>query len=138
GFQTIVNFAGEAINPQRNIPIALISSIILCLLIYLVLQAGFIGALSPKDLTHGWQGLNFSSPFVQLALSLNLNMLVWLLYVDAIVSPSGTGIVYIGSTARMLFGMEKNGYMPKKFGELDPVQGLPRNAMCVSLVLSFI
>ncbi|MFT3742388.1 MAG: APC family permease [Gammaproteobacteria bacterium] len=138
GFQSIVNFAGEAKNPHKTIPIALISSIVICLLIYLVLQASFIGALTPQELSHGWHGLDFSSPFVQLALSFNLNLIALLLYVDSVVSPSGTGIAYMGSTARMLFGMQRNGYMPAAFGQLHPKYAIPRNAMWASLVLGFI
>lgn len=138
GFQSIVNFAGEAKNPHRNIPIALISSILICLFIYLILQAGFIGALNGQELAHGWQGLNFNSPFVQLAISFNLNLIALLLYVDAVVSPSGTGIAYVGSTARMLFGMQRSGYMPGAFGKLHQTYQIPRNAMWVSLILGFI
>ncbi len=138
GFQSIVNFAGEAKNPHRTIPIALISSILICLVIYLILQTGFIGALSPQDLAHGWHGLNFSSPFVQLAISFNLNMVAMLLYVDAVISPSGTGIAYMGSTARMLFGMQRSGYMPKSVGNLHPKYLIPRNAMWVSLIVGFV
>lgn len=138
GFQSIVNFAGEAKNPHRTIPIALVSSILICLVIYLILQTGFIGALTPHDLANGWHGLNFSSPFVQLALSYNLNLIAMLLYVDAVISPSGTGIAYMGSTARMLFGMQKSGYMPKFTGGLHPKYLIPRNAMWVSLILGFL
>lgn len=138
GFQSIVNFAGEAKNPSRTIPIALVASILICLIIYLILQIAFIGALSNHDLINGWQGLNFSSPFVQLALSFSLNIIALLLYVDAVVSPSGTGITYVGSTARMLFGMQRNGYMPSPFGKLHPVYAIPRNAMWVSLILGFL
>ncbi len=138
GFQSIVNFAGEAKNPHRTIPIALISSILICLVIYLILQTGFIGALSPHDLANNWHGLNFSSPFVQLALSFNLSMIAMLLYVDAVISPSGTGIAYMGSTARMLFGMQRSGYMPKQMGNLHPKYSIPRNAMWVSLIGGFI
>lgn len=138
GFQTIVNFAGEAENPHRTIPIALIASILICLFIYLVLQAGFIGSVSTEALANGWHGLNFSSPFVQIAISLNLNMIALLLYIDAVVSPSGTGIAYIGSTARMLFGLQRSGHMPAAFGKLHPKYAIPRNAMWVSLILGFV
>jgi amino acid transporter len=138
GFQSIVNFAGEAKNPHRTIPIALISSILICLVIYLILQTGFIGSLSPQALANGWQGLNFSSPFVQLAVSFNLNMIAMLLYIDAVISPSGTGVAYMGSAARMLFGMQRNGYMPKAFGDLHPKYLIPRNAMWVCLIVGFL
>lgn len=138
GFQSIVNFAGEAKEPHRTIPIALISAILICLGIYLILQTGFIGALTPQDLANGWQGINFSSPFVQLAISLNLNLIALLLYVDAVVSPSGTGIAYMGATSRMLFGMQRNGYMPKFVGDLHPRYLIPRNAMWICLFVGFL
>ncbi len=138
GFQSIVNFAGEAKNPHRNIPIALVSSILICLIIYLILQAGFIGALNGQELMHGWHGLNFNSPFVQLAVSFNLNLIALLLYIDAVISPSGTGITYMGSTARMLFGMQRSGYMPGAVGKLHPTYAIPRNAMWISLILGFV
>ncbi len=138
GFQSIVNFAGEAKDPHRTIPVALISSILICLGIYLILQTGFIGALTPRDLANGWQGINFSSPFVQLALSLNLNLIALLLYVDAVVSPSGTGIAYMGATARMLFGMQRNGHMPQFVGDLHSRYLIPRNAMWVCLFVGFL
>ena len=50
----------------------------------------------------------------------------------------GTGITYMGSTARMLFGMQRNGYMPGVFGKLHPQYAIPRNAMWVSLILGFV
>lgn len=139
GFQSIVNFAGEAKNPRKNIPIALVGSIVSCLILYLILQVSFIGALSPMNLQHtGWQGLDFSSPFIQLALVLNLHFAAILLYINSVVSPSGTGIVYMGSCARMLFGMQRNGYMPKSFGVLHPVYGVPRNAVMASFLLGIL
>jgi len=138
GFQSIVNFAGEAKNPNRVIPIALISSILIALLIYSILQTSFIGSLTAKDLVHGWNGLNFSSPFVQLAIGFNLNLIALLLYIDAVISPSGTGIAYTGASARMLFGMQRSGYMPKMFGQLHPKYAIPRNSMWVTLILGLI
>jgi len=58
---------------------------------------------SPPSICHeGWSALEYSSPFAQLALALNLNWLALLLYADAFVSPSGTGTTYTATTARMI------------------------------------
>jgi len=43
--------------------------------VYLLLQVAFIGAVAPEHLQEGWAGLEYSSPFAQLALALNLNWL---------------------------------------------------------------
>src|SRR5260370_28683189 len=109
GLQSPVNLAGEARNPGRGVPFAIFGSIALSTVVYLLLQVAFIGAVSPDHLHEGWAGLEYSSPFAQLALALNLNWLAIMLYADAFVSPSGTGTTYTATTARMIYAMERNG-----------------------------
>jgi amino acid transporter len=138
GFQSPINMAGEAINPGRNVPLGVIGSILLAAIIYILLQIAFIGALSPSDLINGWHGINFSSPFAQLALALGLNWLVFLLYADAFVSPSGTGATYMATTTRMIYGMERNGTMPKIFGRVHPLYHIPRPAMWFNLAVAYV
>ena len=138
GFQQPLNFAGEARNPGRSIPLAIFGTIILGGILYFMLQLAFLGGVDPAALKNGWVGLELGSPFAQLALMLNLNWLAILLYADAFVSPGGAGITYTGSTARMLYALERNGNLPRVFGELDPVYGVPRKAMTINLMISFV
>jgi amino acid transporter len=139
GFQSPVNLAGEARNPARSIPFAVLGSILIATVIYVILQLAYLGAVPPDLLAKaGWHGIEFSSPFAQLALILNLHWLAMLLYADAFVSPSGTGITYTASTARMIYGMQRNGTLPKVLGRLNAVYGIPRPAMWLNLVVSFL
>jgi amino acid transporter len=139
GFQSPVNLAGEARNPGRSIPLAIFGSIGLATIVYLLLQTAYLGSVPPDLLAKaGWHGIDFRSPFAELALLVNLNWLAMLLYADAFISPSGTGITYTATTARMLFGMEKNGTMPKMFGTVHPVYGVPRAAMWFNLAIAFV
>ena len=139
GFQSPVNLAGEARNPGRSIPLAIFGSIGLATIVYLLLQTAYLGSVPPDLLAKaGWHGIDFRSPFAELALLVNLNWLAMLLYADAFISPSGTGITYTATTARMLFGMEKNGTMPKVFGKVHPVYGVPRAAMWFNLAIAFV
>ncbi|MGB9329723.1 MAG: APC family permease [Steroidobacteraceae bacterium] len=139
GFQSPVNLAGEARNPARSIPFAVLGSILIATVIYVILQLAYLGAVPPELLARaGWHGIEFSSPFAQLALILNLHWLAMLLYADAFVSPSGTGITYTASTARMIYGMQRNGTLPKVLGKLNPVYGIPRPAMWLNLIVSFL
>jgi len=139
GFQSPVNLAGEARNPGRSIPFAIIGAILIATVVYVLLQIAFLGAVPPDLLAKaGWHGINFSSPFAELAVILNLNWLAILLYADAFVSPSGTGMTYTASTARMIYGMERNGTLPKILGRIDPKWGVPRPAMWLNLVVSFL
>jgi amino acid transporter len=138
GFQSPVNLAGEARHPGRSVPFAIFGSIALASVVYLMLQVAFLGAVAPEHLHEGWAGLEYSSPFAQLALALNLNWLALLLYADAFVSPSGTGSAYTATTARMIYAMEVSGTIPEIFGRVHPRYGIPRPAMWFNLAVSFI
>jgi amino acid transporter len=113
-----VNLAGEARNPGRSIPFAVVGSIALATVVYVILQVAYLGAV-PHDMLAkaGWHGIDFSSPFAELAIIVNLHWLAMLLYADAFISPSGTGMTYTATTARMIYGMERNGTLPKIFGQ---------------------
>ena len=139
GFQSPVNLAGEARNPGRSIPFAILGSIALATVIYVILQVAYLGAVPPAMLAKaGWHGIDFRSPFAELAIIVNLNWLAILLYADAFVSPSGTGITYTATTARMLVGMQRNGTLPRVFGRIHPRWGIPRPAMWLDLAVAYL
>ena len=138
GFQSPVNMAGEAHDPGRSLPFAILGAIGLATVVYILLQVAYLGSVPPEMLAKaGWHGIDFSSPFAQLALIVNLQWLAMLLYADAFVSPSGTGMTYTATTARMLYGMQKNGTMPAAFGRIHPKFGVPRAAMWFDLAVAF-
>ncbi|MDA0911770.1 MAG: APC family permease [Proteobacteria bacterium] len=138
GFQTAVSFTAELKNPKRNVPIALISSVLIVLGIYLLLQIAFIGALPPHMLDNGWAGLNFESPLAQLTGLIGLNALAVVLYADAFISPSGTGIIYTGASTRMINEMGKHGQVPKVFGKINEQIGMSRICLIFTFVCSLI
>jgi amino acid transporter len=122
GFKHGVELAGEAKRSRLAIPLAIVGSVVCCLLLYLLLQIAFIGAVDANHLSQGWAKLSFTGdmgPFVGIAAMLGLAWLVKLLYVDAVVSPLGAGLIYVTSTARIIYAMSKNGYLPKKLVSLN-------------------
>jgi amino acid transporter len=112
GFRQAVELAGESSNPKRTLPIAIIGSVTIGLVIYVGLQVAFIGALRPSDIANGWANVTFKGafgPFAGLASLVGMGWLAVLLYVDAFVSPSGTGIIYFATTARVLYATGREG-----------------------------
>ncbi|VVC77005.1 Aspartate-proton symporter [Aquicella siphonis] len=137
GFKHGVELAGETKNLAVAIPLAIVGSVIGCLILYLGLQVAFIGALSPNMLVNGWQHLSFAGdvgPFAGLAAGLGLAWLVKLLYIDAAVSPGGAGLIYVTSTARILYAMSQIGYLPRWLQILNK-QNFPVTAILVNFVL---
>jgi amino acid transporter len=127
GFRQAIELAGESADPHRNLPFAIVGSILLCLLLYLGLQLAFIGALQPDNLAHGWEAVKFhgiSGPFAGLAAILGLPWLAAALYADAAISPGGTGIIYNTTAARVIYATADSGLMPRWFATLSPA-GVP-------------
>ncbi len=138
GFRQAVDFSGESKNPQRDVPIALFLSIIVGILIYVLLEVVFVVGVNPANLAHGWGHVSFNAPFAELAASLNLGWLAMLLYADAVISPAGTGNVYIASTSRVLYALTKNGYFPPILAKINPKTGIPNISLFVAFVLGLI
>jgi amino acid transporter len=135
GFEQAIQFGGESRNPQRNIPFAVVGAMVIGAIVYILLDLAFVGALNPHDAAHGWANLSFKNhfgPFAALASALSLGWLAVLLYIDAFLSPAGTGLIYAGSSARVSYAMGRHGYIPSAFGRLDK-RGVP----WVSIVFAF-
>lgn len=108
GFRTAIDLGGESANPGRNIPVAVIGSVLLSAVVYILLQVAFLLALRPQDLANGWMHLTFTGvagPFAGLAATLGIGWLATLLYIDAYISPGGTGLMFITAGARILFAV---------------------------------
>ena len=130
GFQLCASFASEIKNPGRNLPLGMVISIILCFFIYVLLQTSFIGALDTVQIaTQGWHQLNFHSPFAQITAMLGLNFITIILYADACISPSGTGITFVGSGSRVLYSMASERQMPSMLAVLDKKYNFEKRAM---------
>lgn len=139
GFSLVTVFAKELKNPKRNLPLALIGSVLICLVIYLILQVSFIGAMNPQTVAaQGWHGLNFESPLADLAVLLGINWVAIVLFADAAISPSGTGVLYVGSGTRMLNGMADDQQMPKIFSKINAEFFISRTSLGFTLVLSML
>ena len=137
GFKHGVELAGEAKNTAIAIPLAIVGSVVCCLLLYVGLQVAFIGALHPSALVNGWQHVAFSGdvgPFAGLAAGLGIAWLLKLLYIDAAVSPSGAGLIYVTSTARILYAMSQIGYVPRFLSRLNK-QNFPVAAIALNFVV---
>jgi amino acid transporter len=123
GFDSAIQMAGEARNPRRDIVRAVIYSTVIGIIVYTLLQLAFIGALPGTDLAHGWANVVFQhtihGPYAGIAAGVGLTWLVYLLYIDAFISPSGTGLVYTGTHARLLYGMAREHYLPSAFASLS-------------------
>lgn len=140
GFEQAAQMGGEARNPQRDMPRALIGAVALGVIIYLALEVAFIGALDPANLVGGWAnpiGKGDFGPYVTIAGALGLTWLSILLYVDAFISPAGTGLVYVATSARLSYALSQSGFAPRGLSKISS-RGIPWVATGVAFVVGII
>ncbi|MEQ4576926.1 MAG: APC family permease [Gammaproteobacteria bacterium] len=138
GLTPIVSVASEVREPQRTIPIALILSVALSTVIYVLLQLAFLGGIPADHLADGWSGIDrtFSLPYRDIALALGMGWLAALVVCDAVVSPSGTGNIYMNATPRVVYGWARSGGFLPVLTRIDAKSGIPRPALWLSFALS--
>jgi amino acid transporter len=140
GFEQADQLAGESARPKRDIPRAVIMSVIIGAIIYIALQVIFLGALPSSQIGHSWAHgayTQMTGPFAQLATLLGVGWLAAILYVDAIISPGGTGLIYTTSSSRVSYGLSRNGYFPTVYEATDK-RGVPWFGLVTAFVVGCI
>ncbi|MEU9990998.1 APC family permease [Streptomyces sp. NPDC048045] len=137
GFEQADQLAGESADPKRDIPRAVIGSIVLGIVIYILLQVTFLAALPASQIGSHWATSAFnalSGPFAQVATLIGLGWLATVLYLDAVISPAGTGLIYITGSSRVSYGLSRNGYVPSVF-EVTDRRGVPWAGLVTAFVI---
>ncbi len=139
GFEQAVQLAGEARNPKRDLSRAIITAMAVGGTIYVLLQFVFIGAVEPSHVAAGWAnplGGNASTDqgaWHTLALAVGAGWLAAIIVIDGVVSPSGTGIVYVGTSARLSYALGEEREMPNALASTNK-KGTP----VVSILVAFV
>ena len=136
GFEQAIQLGGESANPKKDLPRATIYSILIGAAIYILLQVVFIAAIPALNIPKEWSALTYpgiSGPWAGLVTLVGLGWLGTILYLDAVVSPIGTGLIYTTATSRYSIGLAKNGYWPKQYGDVNG-RGIPVFGLVTSFV----
>ena len=114
GFDAISTAAQESKNPQRDMPIGILASLIICTILYVIVSAVLTGMVSYKE-------LNVSAP-VALALDKypGLHWLGGWVKLGAIFGMTSVMLVMTIAQARIFFAMARDGLLPTFFGRVHP------------------
>ena len=119
GFDAVSTAAGEAKNPQRDMPIGILGSLAICTVIYIAVSAVLTGMLPYTE-------LNTAKP-VATALEAYPN-LAWLktaVEIGAIAGLSSVILVMLMAQPRIFYTMSRDGLLPKVFGKVHPKHQTP-------------
>jgi amino acid transporter len=140
GFNQATVFAGEAKNPQKTIPFAILGSLLFSGLLYVLVQYVFLVSVPREYLAQGWSNLHFAGdqgPFAGIAALLGLTWLLSLIYADAVISPMGTAFTYASSAPRLFYAIAENNNIFPKLRQLNRF-GVSTIAMLLTFVLTLI
>lgn len=114
GFDAVSTAAGEAKNPQRDMPIGILLSLAICTIIYIIVCAVLTGMLP-------YSQLGTAKP-VATALEAypTLTWLKTLIELGAIAGLSSVILVMLMGQPRIFYSMSRDGLMPKAFGKVHP------------------
>lgn len=135
GFQTPLTFSEEIRSPRTQLPLAIIGGILFTFILYVLLQIVFIGAINPDDLQNGWQAVHFRSPYVNLLLAANLQLMAWVVMTSAAVAPAACGAAFLASSARIIYNVSKQKFIPSYFSILDPKYVTPRRSIILNTLI---
>jgi amino acid transporter len=137
GFEQAVQVGGEARNPQRDLSRAILTAMVIGTIVYLLLEIAFVGALDPASIAHNWSNpiaKGEFGPYATLATVAGAVWLSYILYADAFVSPAGTGLLYLGTSARLAYALGRDKQLPKSLGKLS-IRGVPMWSIALSFVV---
>ena len=114
GFDAVTTAAQETKNPQRDMPIGILASLIVCTILYVITSAVLTGMVSYKE-------LDVAAP-VALALD-KYAPLHWLgvpVKLGAVCGMTSVMLVMTIAQARIFFAMARDGLLPPVFGRVHP------------------
>jgi amino acid transporter len=139
GFEQAVQLAGEARNPKKDLSRAILTAMAIGAVLYSLLQLVMIGALDPKNIVDGWSKPLGTDPsaygaWYTIALAVGAGWLAKALLIDAIISPAGTGVVYVGTQARLSYALGEEREMPSALAQTNK-RGVPVTSILVGAVV---
>jgi basic amino acid/polyamine antiporter, APA family len=113
GFDAVSTAAQEAKNPQKDMPIGIIGSLLICTILYILVSGIATGIMSYKD-------LNVPDPIAVVADHAGLGWMSTLIKLGAIAGLSSVILVMLLGQSRVFYSMSRDGLLPQFVNKVHP------------------
>jgi APA family basic amino acid/polyamine antiporter len=113
GFDAVSTAAQEARNPQKDMPIGIIGSLVICTVLYILVSGIATGVMSYKE-------LNVPDPIAVVADRAGLGWMSTLIKLGAIAGLSSVILVMLLGQSRVFWTMSKDGLLPQAVNKIHP------------------
>ena len=121
GFDAVSTQAGEAINPKKDVPFAIITSLIICTVLYILVSLVLTGMVK-------YDVLDKAAPVASAFSEKGLTWAVFIITIAATAGLTSVMLVMMLGQTRIFLGMAKDGLLPNFFKTLHPVFKTPHKS----------
>jgi len=118
GFDSVSTAAEECRNPQRDMPIGIIATLIICAVLYTTVALVLTGIVN-------WKTLNSAAPVADALKAIGYNEIRRWVSVGAVVGMISSLLVYQYGQARVWFAMSRDRLLPDVFSKVHPKHQTP-------------
>ena len=132
GFDAVSTQAGEAINPRKDIPFAIITSLIVCTVLYILVSLVLTGMVK-------YDTLDMQAPVASAFADAGLPWAVFIITIAAVAGLTSVMLVMMLGQTRIFLGMAKDGLLPNFFKTIHPNFKTPwKSTLLVGLIVSIV
>ncbi|MGG3842623.1 amino acid permease [Anoxybacillus kestanbolensis] len=118
GFDAVSTAAEEVKNPQRNMPIGIIASLLICTLLYIAVSLVLTGIV-PYDQLGVKNPVAFALEYIQ------QDWVAGFISLGAITGITTVLLVMMYGQTRLFYAISRDGLLPKVFSRVSPVRQVP-------------
>ncbi|MBR3889404.1 amino acid permease [bacterium] len=111
GFDAISTAAEETKNPQRDLPIAILGTLVICTLLYVLVALVLTGVLPCN-------AIDTQAPLAHAMRCIGKDWYAGLISIGALCALTTVLLIYQLGTARILFAMSRDNFLPKSLKEI--------------------
>jgi amino acid transporter len=113
GFDALATTAEECKDPKRDLPKAMIASLTICTILYMLISLSLTGMVSYKELAVG-------DPLAHVFELLHVNWMSGIVAVSAVIAMASVLLVFQNGQPRIWMSMSRDGLLPKRFSNIHP------------------
>lgn len=119
GFEGLANISEETKNPKKNVPKAIIFSLTIVIILYVLISIISVSVVSPMELYSSATSSSSNGPLALVAERLISPETGFLLTLIAFCAIGSTLMVLLNVSSRIIYGMSKQNLAPKIFEHID-------------------
>lgn len=112
GFDAISTTAEETKNPQRDLPIGIIGTLVICTILYVVVALILTGIMP-------YNQIDFQAPIAHAMRFIGQNRLAGFISLGAVAGLTSVLLIYQLGTTRILYAMSRDGFIPKSLRRIN-------------------